>query len=451
MTRRILLALTASVLLVIVAFLVPLWAFVGEFAVDRAQRLAVLKVQPLIAALGPAQPGQARDLVTAFQDSTGYEITVYYADGTVLGTDVPADAAVELAKRGGAFFQPVDGGRDLLAPVASTPNGEAVLRMHVPDSDLLVNVTSSRLVLLGLGLGLLGLAVLVGLLLARSFLRPIEALSDTAESLAAGDLSARVKPDGPQEIRNVGQSLNRLATRVTELLRGEREQAADLAHRLRTPVTALRLDVDLVDDPDARERLTDDVNRLERMVDEVIREARRPVREGVMASCDAGMVVRDRAGFWAVLAEDQGRAVRLAVPALPLRVRVDGSDLGDALDALVGNVFAHTPDGTPYAITVAARHGGGALVTVDDAGDGLPAHDVVERGRSGAGSTGLGLDIARRTAESSGGELRVGRSPEGGARVELVLGPPLEGAAGQDQPPTTRRSGTGRRARQSRA
>lgn len=423
MTRRILLTLTASVLLVIVAFLIPLWIFVGNFSVDRVQRQAVLQVQPLLSALTRATIAESVPLVTQFSADSGYPTTVYYANGTVVGVQTPVDPAVELARKGGAFFSDVPDGRDLLAPIIGAPGGTAVLRMHVPNSMLEANVTSSRVTLVLLGAGLLMIALIVGFALSRSFLTPLRALSATASRLAEGDLSARVKPEGTTEIRTIAVELNRLANRVNELLIGEREQVADLAHRLRTPATALRLNAEQISDPETRARLTDDVDRLARMVDEVIREARRPVREGVSASCDAVTVAADRANFWSVLAEDTSRRATLILPDTAIRVRTDAADLADAIDALLGNVFSHTDDGTAYAISVSARYGGGAVVTVEDAGQGLESPLALERGHSGTGSTGLGLDIARRTAESSGGTFDVSKSALGGLRVDLNLGP----------------------------
>ena len=99
----------------------------------------------------------------------------------------------------------------------------------------------------------------------------------------------------------------------------------------------------------------------------------------------------------------------------------EARDLGDALDALIGNVFAHTPEGVAFRVAVARSSATTAWVEVADDGPGIPAADVLERGRSEAGSTGLGLDIARRTAERGGGSIEIGSSPSGGARVRLVL------------------------------
>ena len=87
------------------------------------------------------------------------------------------------------------------------------------------------------------------------------------------------------------------------------------------------------------------------------------------------------------------------------------------VDAMLGNVFSHTPDGVAFRVSVSPD---GLLV--DDAGPGIadPA-SAVQRGVSGAGSTGLGLDIVRRAAETLHGELIIGRSPLGGARVGFFL------------------------------
>jgi signal transduction histidine kinase len=103
-------------------------------------------------------------------------------------------------------------------------------------------------------------------------------------------------------------------------------------------------------------------------------------------------------------------------------VRLAAGDLGAAVDALLGNAFAHTPDAAAVDVRVERQHGAVA-VEVADRGPGLPS-GALRRGHSGAGSTGLGLDIARRTAEASGGRLLLEPRPGGGARAVLLLGPP---------------------------
>jgi signal transduction histidine kinase len=91
------------------------------------------------------------------------------------------------------------------------------------------------------------------------------------------------------------------------------------------------------------------------------------------------------------------------------------------VDALLGNVFRHTAEGTAFSVTL---HEGKDTVgiLIADAGPGIADPEAaLERGSSGAGSTGLGLDIARRLAESTGGTLRLDRSSLGGAQIQVWL------------------------------
>lgn len=136
------------------------------------------------------------------------------------------------------------------------------------------------LLLGGVGLLLLVLSVLVADQLARSLVRPLVALALASDRLAAGDLSARAALAGPPGVRRAAAGLNRLAARIGELLAHERETVADLSHRLRTPLTALRIDAESLRDSAERERLVIDAGAVERTVSEIIREARRPGQAG---------------------------------------------------------------------------------------------------------------------------------------------------------------------------
>jgi len=189
---------------------------------------------------------------------------------------------------------------------------------------------------------------------------------------------------------------------------------------LRTPLTALRLDADGLDDPLERARIGAAVDALETAISQVIAEARQPRRPAGPSSCDLVATTRARAAFWAALAEVQTRSCSLDLPPDTIEVGASRSDLAAALDALVANVFAHTPEGTAFQISVARAGDGGVLVVADD-GPGFPPGHRPTRGRSTVGSTGLGLDIARAVAESCGGRMRTTASRSGGGRVELVL------------------------------
>lgn len=419
MRRQVALLVAATTLLVVVAFLLPLAVLIQTLAADRATGQALQEAQGLAVVVAVTAPDRLGPAVALLDSGSPREITVYLPDGTSVGA--PAGPVSELARSGRSYTVDVPGGRAVHVPV-DTEAGRAVVLSVVPDALLRRGVRPAVLVLLGLGGGLLLVAVLVADRLARVTVQPVTALAAAAHRLAAGDLSARVVPAGPPEVREVGTAVNTLGRRIEELLVAERESVADLSHRLRTPLTALRLDAEALRDRDDGARLEADVAALERTVDEVIRGARRVVREGGHASCDAVAVVAARAAFWAVLAEDQRRPWSVVLPAEPLAVRLTADDLGAAVDALLGNVFAHTPETAAVQVSVVGE-AGQVLVQVSDRGPGLPA-DASARGRSGVGSTGLGLDIARRTAEVSGGRLRLGDAVPHGAVVTLELGPP---------------------------
>jgi signal transduction histidine kinase len=253
-----------------------------------------------------------------------------------------------------------------------------------------------------------------------ALVRPVTALAGAARRIAGGDLDARVEPAGPPEIADAGAAFNQLAGRLDDLVAAERESLADLSHRLRTPLTALRLQAEALPGADA---LLEDVDRLGSQVDALISEARRRSPASGPRRADLCRATSGRAAFWQVLADEQDRPVRLAVPAGPLWVGLTEDELGAALDTLLENVFTHTPPGTAYAVTVtAAADGPHALLVVEDAGPGFPHHGVAERGASEAGSSGLGLDIARRAARHTGGDLILADRPGGGARVEVRFG-----------------------------
>ncbi|MGW2849413.1 sensor histidine kinase, partial [Streptomyces sp. NPDC001274] len=142
------------------------------------------------------------------------------------------------------------------------------------------------------------------------------------------------------------------------------------------------------------------------------------------------------------LAEDEGRPVSVAGIDRPVRIPVARADLVAALDALLGNVFRHTPEGTAFSVDV---HNGGdvVIVLVSDAGPGIPdpaAALARGNGDGRTGSTGLGLDIVRRMAEATGGDVRVGRSVLGGTEIRILL--QLDGGRPE---PGRRRRGAGRR------
>ncbi|QIB44515.1 sensor histidine kinase [Streptomyces aureoverticillatus] len=473
MRRRLLLLTAATTALVLTALLVPLTLLTRGHAADRATAEATARAQWVAHAIGPAL-ASAAERPTAEQTVAGVNgdglprTSLVLGDGSVVGPgggrgagakagpDGGVSDAIRLARTGRAFtYEPSTGGRQVLVPVHGAADGTAVVQVTLTERQLYAGTLTSWLVLAGIGVGLVLLGLLLADRLGARLVGATRGLARTADRLAAGDLTARAVPDGPPELRLVAGELNRLAGRIDELLRAERENArenaADLAHRLRTPVAALRLDAESLRDAREARRIAGDVAALERSVDDVIRRARLPLRGAARA--DLAAVARERGAFWRPLAEDQGRvlsvdAVGLGRPphhtphrgaeAAPVPVPVPPDELSAALDALIGNVLDHTPHGTAFRITVEATAEGHAQLTVADDGPGFPDGypEAAARGTSGGGSTGLGIDIARRTAEDAGGSFAITGGP---TRVTLTF-PLAETPSGTPAPTPLRKT-----------
>jgi signal transduction histidine kinase len=427
MRLRVILLVVATSSLVLVSFLVPLALVLRSFAANQAVSKATAEAQNLAPFVATLSTDMLRGMVDqANADSGGSTVTVFMPGGQELGQLEPRSATVvKAAATPSSFTTAGPAGAEVLTAVQGLPAGTAVIRIFVPNAVLRQGVARAWLLLGGLGLGLLALSVVVADQLARSLVRPIVALADASDLLATGDLTARAAVAGPPEVRRAGMGLNRLAARIGDLMAHERETVADLSHRLRTPLTALRIDAESLRSHDEMTQLSADVEAVERTVSEIIRAARRPTVGGAGMLCDASLVVTERASFWRPLAEDQERPMVVEVAPTPVLVGVSGEDLAACTDVLLENVFSHTAEGEAFGIRLSRRAGGGAWLVVADDGPGFPDTDPTERGLSSGGSTGLGLDIARRIAEASGGTLTIGHSPSGGAAVTVGLGPPV--------------------------
>ncbi len=422
MRRRLALVSVAVTAMVVVAFVVPLATMVRTLARDRVLVSAERDAQILSQALGILIEANdldgVRQLVAQGTTVGDGLLSVRLPDGRVIGADFEPTPGLQRAVSGEALRETVDTGEVVWVPVLLSDARVALIRVFVPASALGRNVAASWAVLGALGVALIALSGLVADRLARSIVDPVRELSAAAHRIGEGDITARVRPDGPPEIVEVGEALNRLASRIGELLEAEREAAADVSHRLRTPLTALRLDVEGISDESTMQRLADDVAEVERTVNQIIEELRRPLRDGVGASVDLEEVVRARMNFWQALADEQGRRGALHVGAGSFVARIAAHDAEAMLDALLGNVFAHTPEGVGFSVSLDGDADTLRLVVADE-GPGFDSEAVTMRGVSGAGSTGLGLDIVRRTAEAAGGRIEIGSGP--GATVEVVL------------------------------
>jgi len=409
--------------MIALAFLVPLANLVDQLAEDRAltfaERDAQLVAQFVAATSSLTTADAAFESFTIDGSLAGRDISLVLSSGETFGAAVPATENIDPALGGSTLRVTTEGGQAVLVPTVRSGGELAVIRVFVSDAELSRGVTRSWILLGLLSLTLVMIGVAVTDRLARSIVDPVAQLGDAAHRLGRGDFSARVTPDGPDEVAATGHQFNRLASEIGRLVQAERETAADLSHRLRTPLTAARLSVERVDDPHQRAEVTRDLDEVERSIDHAIQELRRPSRARASGTTLFEETVRARAEFWAPLAEDQGRQAVIAVPFSATPVDVAAGDLEAAVDALLGNVFAHTPEGTPYRVEATVDDY--ARLTVSDEGPGFTSEMAALRGSSTAGSTGLGLDIARKTAEAGGGTMTADQNPSGGASISLTF------------------------------
>lgn len=423
--------------MVVVAFAVPLGLVIREMARDRAFSNAEREAAAVAPALSiTTERDQLERVVASAGSDSGMAVHIPASSDKASGGTSAVDlgrqraAAADIAtvrRLGRASTSDVPGGSTLLQPVALSSGEIAVVEVFVPDAEVTNGLTTAWTVLAGVGLALIVGSVAVADRLGVRMVRPAQRLVEGAHELGEGKLGARVPEEGPTELRLAAVAFNSMADQVVQLLANERELAADLSHRLRTPLTVLRLNAASLGDGPAAEQTRTAVAQLEREVDTIIRTAReakpQTVAAGPGAGCDAAEVVRERMAFWSALAEDEGRKVRVAGVERPVRIPVARADLAAALDALLGNVFRHTTEGTAFAVDV---HNGedAVIVLVSDAGPGISDPEAAMargRGSGSAGSTGLGLDIVRRLAESTGGDVRIGSSVLGGTEVRIWI------------------------------
>lgn len=424
----------AVTVMVVVAFAVPLGLVIREMARDRAFSNAEREAAAVAPALSITTDREQLERVVASAGSDAGMAVHIPAPGDRSGgaTDIGRQRATDediaaVRRMGRASTTEVGGGSTLLQPVALSSGEIAVVEVYVPESEVTNGVGTAWAVLAAVGAALIVGSVAVADRLGVRMVQPARRLVDGAHELGEGKLGARVPVEGPDELRRAAVAFNSMADQVVQLLANERELAADLSHRLRTPLTVLRLNAASLGDGPAAEQTRAAVEQLEREVDTIIRTARdakpQTAAAGPGAGCDAAEVVRERMGFWSALAEDEGRKWRVAGADRPVRIPVARTDLAASLDALLGNVFRHTPEGTAFAVDL---HNGedAVIVLVSDAGTAIADPEAaMARGRGSGtdGSTGLGLDIVRRMAESTGGDVRIGSSVLGGTEVRIWI------------------------------
>ncbi|HEY1118062.1 MAG TPA: HAMP domain-containing sensor histidine kinase, partial [Acidimicrobiales bacterium] len=270
------------------------------------------------------------------------------------------------------------------------------------------------------GLGALAVASLVGDLLARSALRPVERYRRRAAEISAGASGLRldVPPARDDEVTRLGHTLNEMLGALEDALARERRFVHDASHELRTPLTLLRSRIQLTrrrprtvaEHEQALAELELDVSRLADLAEQLLALDRSGRDDGTAGDLTA--TVTDTVPRWLVAHPDLEDEVDLQVVAEPLLVPLPTGPLERVVTNLLDNAVVHGR--APLRVRVRAE-GPYAVLEVADAGDGMPQellalatrrfHRAVEA-RSRPGS-GLGLAIVEQLVLEAGGELRL--------------------------------------------
>jgi two-component system sensor histidine kinase MprB len=372
------------------------------------------------------------------------------ADGSIFARStgdlpVPVDAddrAIAAGRRRYLVRDTHAAGLHLRVLTAAVAGGGAI---QITRSLANVDSTLSRLRIVLALLCLAGtlLAAALGRIFGRQVIQPVSELTAAAEHITqTEDLGRRIEVPGDDEVGRMAQRFNTMLDTLEgsrraldESVHAQRQLVADASHELRTPVTALRTNIEVLlageELPDAdRRRLLEDVRseteELGALITDVIELARgdEPPTEVEEVQLDA------------LVAEAVHRASRRR-PASAFKAELEPTvvegvpeRLGRAVDNLLDNAAKYSPDGAPVEIGLRA-----GVLSVRDHGPGIPAADrphVFDRFYRGSGArgrpgSGLGLAIVRQVAETHGGTISVDEAPGGGARFELRL-PALDAA-----------------------
>jgi signal transduction histidine kinase len=443
MRRRILIALLGLTAAILVGAVIPLgyqasahdYSSFVEDAQSRTRAATAAAEEQLADKL--AGPELSRDLTSAARQGDG--LIVMTATGAVIaraGRSFPVPPGMlSRARSTGDLVTTVRNDQVLVvAPVRS--NGETVgmTALMRPTRQLEFSLRSFWLTLALIALAALAAAILIGIGLSRWAARPLALLGASARRLGEGDLGARSPADGPAEVRDLAETFNAMAGRLETLIHGHRAMLADVSHQLRTPLTALRLQLEALaaeagDGSAEYSAPLSEVARLGRMVDGLLAVARAENATPAIVPVSVSEVAAERTAAWTPVAEDHGVTLKADIP-LPVRVGLGDGYLEQILDNLIANAIEATAAGDRITVT-AAPTARGAHVVVADNGPGMSQADMdrafLRFASTNPRGSGLGLAIVYRLAAVGGGGAALSQTPGGGLTVTVELcGPSQE-------------------------
>jgi signal transduction histidine kinase len=391
MHRRLLVSILGTVLVVILAFGLPLGVVAARLVHDEAGRR--LQQQADTLALD-VEVGRATTTTTLVDPGT----RVLVIDSTGAPT---------------LLSGPPQGHRDDLVAEADTDTGR-VVRLEAPAGPTDARIRRVLGVIGLAALGAAGLSVVMAVVLSRRLSRPLDELAHASARLGAGDFDVRAGHSGLPEMDAVADRLNASTEQLARMLERERHFSANASHQLRTALTALRIPLEeltLAEDRAEVRELTDLVihqaDRLQATIEELLALAQG--RPEPSRDYDAAAVIADRAAAWRPVLAGQGRV--LEAPGVgPVPASGSPATLRQVLDVLIDNARLHGAGTVRIEVEVRA---GSAVVSVGDEGPGIAEgreQRIFERGTSFGAGRGVGLAVARDLLDHDGGRLVLARS-----------------------------------------
>jgi signal transduction histidine kinase len=315
---------------------------------------------------------------------------------------------------------------DRLTSAVPLLNGERVAGVLVAQRMASAAARDARqawLLLAALGAAVIAIALIAAVVLGRRLSRPLERLAEAAARLGLGDFSVRAPRSAVPEVDAVATALDATAARLDDLVSRERAFSADASHQLRTPLAALRIELEAAEltdtggDPAAALR---QVDRLEQTIDTLLSLARDVPRSEM--ETDLTALTDELEADWRPRLAADGRPLRVRLEGPRLRAAAHEGVVREVLEVLVDNARRH---GAGAVTVTVRRRGDWVSIEVGDEGQGFgdDPERAFERGNSRAGH-GIGLALARSLAHAEGGRLFVSASGPAPS-ITLVLQAPV--------------------------
>ena len=411
MRRRLVLAIVGVTAGAIILFGIPL-ALVLQRAY-RDEELVRLQRDTVGATRNIDLPQRTRDPLELPRFSG--QIGIYSRSGNLLAGAGPPHGDTTVA-RAIALRAPEgtagDGELVVASPLFSGERVTGAVRGRRSQAAVADKTHRAWLEIAALGIAVLALAAAAGVTLGRRLAAPLEAVAAVARRVGEGDFAARAPDSELPEVNELSAALNASSQQIGDLVTREREFSANASHQLRTPLAALRLELEsalLTSTDPPRPELTAglaQVDRLDATIGTLLSLARVP-GPSHQATVDLGRAASALQSRWHGRLAAAGRPLRVSVEAPSPIARMSPAVLDEIADILLQNAFDHGA-GT---VTVTVREASDALAfEVSDQGAGFST-DSEELFARGAGSgEGIGLSLARSLAHSAGALLQASRA-----------------------------------------